>query len=167
MHGMVTVKRGRDEPGLRQLSLFLQNRVGELADTLRHLESEEVRVHAISITDAADHAVVRLIVDKVDKARQIFFETASSFSENLVLGVLVPEERRGLLQLCRALIGAEINIHYIYPMLTQPAGPGGVLVHVDDMGTSVEVLAKRGFDLVFESDLLTDPDGDGDGGPRF
>lgn len=150
---MVSVKRDHGDPGLRQLSLFLQNRVGELADTLRHLESEEVKVHAISITDSVDYAVIRMVVDKTDKARRILGEINVPFSERLVLGVSLPEERTGLLQVCRALIGAEINVHYIYSLLSRPHGGAGVVVHVDDMATSVEALSKRNFDLIFEGDL--------------
>ncbi|MGE3164566.1 MAG: acetolactate synthase [Planctomycetota bacterium] len=161
---MVTVKRGRDDPGLRQLSLFLHNKVGELADMLRHLEAETVRVHAISIMDSVDHAVVRLVVDKTDKARQLFIESGTPLAEGLVLGVRLPDTRSGLLELSRALIGAEINIHYIYSMMARPGGGSAVVVHVDDMATAVEAITQRGFDLVFESDLqpgLEDP------GPRF
>lgn len=161
---MVTVKRGRDDPGLRQLSLFLQNKVGELADVLRHLEAEAVRVHAIAIIDSVDHAVVRLVVDKTDKARQLFIECGTPFAEGLVLGVRLPDNRAALLELSRALIGAEINIHYIYSMVAKPGAGGAVLVHVDDMSTAVDAITRRGFDLVFESDLQP---GIEDVGPRF
>lgn len=154
---MVQTKRGRDHPGLRQLSIFLQNRVGELADLLRHLESESVYLHGISITDSVDFAVVRMVVDDVDKARRIVNEIHLTCSENLVLGVQLPEYRDALLQICRVLIGAEINIHYIYPLLTCPHRQPGILFHVDDIETSVVALTQRGYDLIFEADLPPPP----------
>lgn len=150
---MVTVKRGYDDPGLRQLSIFLHNRVGELADLLRHFESERITVHGLSIADSVDFAVLRIVVDKVDAARRILRDCNLSCSDNMILGVELPDERSGLLQVCRALIGAEINIHYVYSLMSRPHGRPGILIHVDDMGTAVEALTKRGFDLLFENDL--------------
>ncbi|MEM7164077.1 MAG: acetolactate synthase [Planctomycetota bacterium] len=157
---MVKTKRRHDQPGLRQLSIFLQNRVGELADLLRHFEADSVHVHGICVSDSADYAVIRIVVDRTDQARKIIHELGVACSERLILGVEIPDDPKALLQLSRALIGAELNIHNIYPMVTRPTGRPAVLVHVDDIGTAVDALAKREFELIFESDLILDGEED-------
>ena len=60
--------QGYQDPCVRQIGIFLQNQVGELGDVLRHLQKESISVHAISVTDSVDFAVVRLIVDRVEDA---------------------------------------------------------------------------------------------------
>lgn len=157
---MVKTKNRNDQPGLRQLSVFLQNRVGELADLLRHFETDSVTVHGICVADSADYAVIRIVVDRTDKARRIIHELGVACSERLILGVEIPDDNKALLQLSRALIGAELNIHNIYPFVTRPTGRPAVLVHVDDIGTAVEALCNREFELIFESDLELDAETD-------
>ncbi len=145
--------RGYDDPTVTQLSVFLQNRVGELRDVLRRLEAAQVQVHALSVADSVDYAIVRIIVDHVDTARSTLRGAGFAVSENLVLAVGMPPQRDGLLAICQALIGAEINIHYAYPMLTRPKGCSVVIVNVDSRAVASDVLKKAGFDLVDEPDL--------------
>ena len=76
---------------------------------------------------------------------------ACSVSE--VLAVEVGAEDHTLLVLCRTLIHAEINIHYVYSMLTRLRDRAIVLIHVDDNGTAVELLTQAGFHLFYDRDL--------------
>lgn len=145
--------RGYVDPTVTQLSVFLQNRVGELREVLRRLEHAQVLVHALSVADSVDYAIVRLIVDQVETARTSLRGGGFAVSENAVLAVGLPAENRGLLAICQALIGAEINIHYAYPMFTRPKGSGVVIVNVDSRSVAADILKKAGFDLVDERDL--------------
>lgn len=152
MTDMLT-ERGYEEPSVRQISLFLQNRVGELGTVLRHLGKSDIELHAICVDDSVDHAVMRIVVDRFEDARQVLKDcnVASSVSE--VLAVEVGDDDHTLHDICRALIRAEINIHYAYSMLTRPRGRGVVIIHVDDMGTAVELLNQAGFHLFYDRDL--------------
>ncbi len=150
---MVRTARGYRDPSVRQLGVFLQNHVGELADILRHLNKGSILVQAISVTDSVDFAVVRLIVDKVDRAREILSESGFALRESRILAVELPDPRTGLLEICRVLIHAEINIHYVYPMLTRPRGTEVVLIHTDEFDTASDVLRSQEFHLLDELDL--------------
>src|SRR5687768_15106074 len=127
-------ERGYEDPSVTQLAVFLQNRVGALRDVLRRLEAAQVTVHALSVSDSVDYAVVRLIVDKCESAKTALRTNGFPVSENTLLAVELPDDRAGLLAVCQALIAAEINIHYAYPMFTRPRGRGVVLIHVDSFG---------------------------------
>ncbi|MGE4618636.1 MAG: hypothetical protein AAEJ04_02365 [Planctomycetota bacterium] len=150
---MLKTEKDYTDPYVRQLSLFLDNRVGKLREILRYLTTEDILVHAITVVDSADHAIVRLIVDRVGTAHQVLVEHGVPTSTNPILAVEVPNERAGLRMICRALIHAEINIHYAYPMLTRPHGFGVFIVHVDENNTARELLIDDGFKLLDESDL--------------
>ncbi|MFQ5653588.1 MAG: acetolactate synthase [Planctomycetota bacterium] len=138
---------------MHQLAVLLRNNVGELADVLRHLERESVKLHAISITDSVDCAVVRLVVDRTETARQVLSKAGFASIESSLLAVEFPDEECGLLGICRALIQAEINIHYAYAMFSRPHGRAVVLVHVESPSTAAEVLRRRGFCLIDDEDI--------------
>lgn len=150
---MLKTEKDYSDPFVRQLSLFLDNHVGKLREVLRYLTTEDILVHAITVVDSADYAIVRLIVDRVSTARQVLQEHGIPASMNPIIAVEVPNERAGLRMICRSLIQAEINIHYAYPMLTRPHGFGVFIVHVDENNTARELLMNDGFKLLDESDL--------------
>jgi hypothetical protein len=149
-----STQRGYKDHRIRQTSVFLHNKVGELSDVLRHLQSRQVNVRAVAVADSVDFAVVRMLVDQVDIARQTLRENDYSVSESEVLAVELPDQNAGLLQICRALLGAEINIHYAYPMFARRQGNAVVVVHVDETDLAAEALTKRGYQVLAESDLL-------------
>ncbi len=156
---MLQTQRRYDEPAIPQLAVFLDNRVGKLREVLRHLTAEDLLVHAISVVDSADHAIVRLVVDRAEAAYDALREAKFPVVISELLAVEVPNERHGLRMICRALLQAEINIHYAYPMLTRPHGFGVLLVHSDNLHTAAEILDDSGFTLLATADL--------EGGPTF
>lgn len=150
---MLKTEKEYQDPAVRQLSVFCQNRVGQFRDVLRHLEQAMVAVHAISVTDSADFAVVRCIVDRTDAAIKVLKENNFAFTEATVLAVELPDDRKGLLEVCRALIRAEININFAYALITRPKGKAAVVLNVDGFAAAVEVLRRNGFTLLDEHDL--------------
>ena len=103
---MLKTEKDYTDPFVRQLSLFLDNRVGKLREILRHLTSEDILVHSLSVVDSADHAIVRLIVDRVGTAYDALEENGVPTSVNQILAVEVPNERPGILMICRSLLQA-------------------------------------------------------------
>jgi hypothetical protein len=150
---MLQTQRRYDEPSVSQLALFLDNRVGKLREALRHLTAEDVLVHAISIVDSADHAIVRIVVDRAEVAYDTLREVGFPLVISDLLAVEVPNERHGLRMICRALLQGEMNINYAYPMLTRPRGFGVLLVHVENVRFAADVLQDSGFQLLDGSDL--------------
>jgi hypothetical protein len=147
-------ERTYDEQSVTQLAVFLSNRVGELREVLRKLGNAQVVVHALSIDESVDYAVLRLIVDKIEASKQALKGAGFAVSESTLLAVELPEGHAGLLAICQALISAEINIHYAYPMFTRPHGRGVVVMHVDGLQTAADVLKKAGMTLLDERDLV-------------
>lgn len=148
--------RGEDWPCLRQFCVFLENRVGRLNDLLRHIERDDLRVLALTVVDTVDFAVTRIVVDQTDRAREILQLNDFTFLENDVIGVELSTDPQPFLEIFRTLMSAELNVHYIYPLLYRRHGRGAVAVHVDDLDQAAEILKTQGLRLLRESDLIQD-----------
>src|SRR5947208_5232812 len=107
--------RGREWPSVRQFNVFLENRLGALMDLVRRFESSDIRIVSLTVVDSADCAVIRLVLSDTERAREIFEQAKLSFTESDLLVVKLPEHRQPVAQICKALLAAEISIHYAYP----------------------------------------------------
>ena len=143
-------------PTLIQFCVFLENRVGRLNDLLRTIERHDLRIVALSIVDTVDFSVARVMVDDADRARELFDLSDWNYLENELLGVLLPDDAQPYLRICLCLLGAEINIHYTYPLNFRRDGRGTIAIHVDDLDQSSRVLEDGGHTLISESDLRDD-----------
>ena len=146
--------QGYAVPSVRQFSVFLENRVGRLLDLLRHFdEASHVHVAGLNVIDSADHAVIRMIPDNADAARELLKELGIAFSELDVI-VAVIDDAHSLADLCLYLLGAELNISFIYSLIRQSAiGDSIIAVAVDDLTLGGQLLLRKGFNLLGEADL--------------
>lgn len=146
--------QGYQVPCVRQFSVFLENRVGRLLDLLRHFDdASHVHVVGLNVIDSSDHAVIRMIPDNADAARLMLHDLSISFSETDVV-VAVIDESHSLADLCLYLLGAELNIHFIYSLIKQPIiGDSLVAIAIDDLMLGGQLLVKKGFSLLGEAEL--------------
>jgi hypothetical protein len=146
--------RERAWPCLRQFCVFLENRVGRLAELLRHLESIDVRVLAISIVDSVDCANVRLIFNQTDRAREKLELANYLFSESDVVGVELDDDDKPLAAVCTALLKAELNIHHVAMLRYRRRGKSAVALYVDDVDLALRSLEDAGLRVITEGDLV-------------
>lgn len=143
---------GFEPTRVQQFTIFLENRVGRLMTLMRTLEESAGRIIAIAIEESADAALVRLICADTDAGRIALKKGGFSFSETDVLAVELPRKSAPLISICQALLSAELNIHYAYPLLARPRGPA-IALYVDDPTLAAQILIRKGFTLIGESDL--------------
>ncbi|MCH2135806.1 MAG: hypothetical protein MK101_04390 [Phycisphaerales bacterium] len=141
-------------PLVRQFSVFLENRVGRLVDVLRSFDDAiDVQVHGLAVLEASDFAVVRFIPDNADATRILLRERGSAFSEmDLIVCELAPD--RGLSRLCQFLLGAELNIQFMYPLMgdNDDYGPR-MAICCDDNVFAGGILLRKGFRLMGADEL--------------
>jgi hypothetical protein len=70
----------------------------------------------------------------------------------------LPDSAHPLLQICKSLLSAELNIHYAYPLLVKPHGAAALALYVEDHETAAKNLERQGFVLFTENDLNVDDD---------
>jgi|SRR5947207_5207096 len=144
---------GFEPTRVRQFTIFLENRVGRLTSLVRVLEERVGEIVALSIEESADTALVRLICADPDGGRDVLQSEGFHFSEVDVLAVELPKRtRQPLNAICAALLAAEINIHYAYPFLLTKQGPS-LAIYCDDSTLAAQLLIRKGFTLIGESDL--------------
>ncbi len=147
--------RSYQAPMNTQFSVFLDNKVGKLLELVDAIDGEDLRIVALSVMDAADHAVVRMVTSREALARKLLTKQKLPFSEADILIVeLNPQVGRTLSFLCKTLLAAELNIHYAYPLMVRPHGAATIALHTDDQIFSGQILRRKQFTLLGENDLL-------------
>lgn len=146
--------RGRDYPTIRQFTVFLENRVGQLLEMVRRFEGSKVRIVALSINDATECAFVRCLLSHPEQGREILERAGLPMIESDLIGIELPEGTdQPLLRVCTALLQAEVNIIQAYPIIVRPHGLPAVAVMVDNTDMALETLAMKGFTMITERDL--------------
>lgn len=144
---------GQDWPTCRQLSVFLENRLGQLLRVTRLLEDEPISILGMAVDASVDCAVVRLLVNDPDAAVLALRDAGFAVSESELLVVELPPGKRGIMTLCTALITGEVNINYVYSVWAAGGGRPCLAVQVDDIPAAAHVLAKGKFIVVRQSEL--------------
>lgn len=147
--------RGREWPSVRQYNVFLANRVGALLDLVRRFETTDVKLVALTVVETADCAIIRIVPSNAERAYEILKWAKIPFTESDLLVVKLPDNDQPLLTIFKALLEAEINIHYAYPLMigVGPMGCTAVAIHVEDHEAAVNTLNTQGFTLYTENDL--------------
>lgn len=146
--------RRRNYPVIRQFTVFLENRVGKLLEVLRRFENSRVKIAAISISDAGECAFARFLFNLPEQGREILERGGLAIVESDLIGLELPESQQPLLDICTALLQAEVNIIQSYPILVPPHGRSAVAIMVDNIEMGQETLAAKGFKLLTENDLM-------------
>ena len=110
----------------------------------------------LSIVDTIDSALIRLIVNDYERARERFDLSNFTVFETDIIGVELPDEPQPLVRICTALLQAEVSIHYSYPLLFRRGGHGAVAVYVDDIDAGLKALSEGGLNIVTEGTLSED-----------
>jgi len=145
--------RGRDYPTIRQFTVFLENRVGQLLEVVRRFEGSKVRIVALSIVEASECAFVRFLLSHPEEGREVLERAGLAIIESDLIGVELADGAQPLVELCTALLQAEVNIVQAYPLLVRPRGRAAVALMVDNIDMGLETLAAKGFTMITEDDL--------------
>ena len=147
--------RAYSPPSARQFSVFLDNKVGRLYDLLEVFEDHpEVQLCSLNVVEASDYAVIRMIPNNSDIARNLLKNRGLKSSE-LDLLIVELEENHSLTSLCLYLLGAEINIQFAYPLMLRRDGRPTIALAVDDHTLAGQILRNKQFTLLGEADLPT------------
>ena len=139
---------------VRQFSVMLPNRVGALASLVKLLRASNIEVIGLSVQDARDATVARLVLSDPDSAESIFCEKGIPHMASELVVVALREAGPGLLQCLDILMVAETNIDFAYALLPGPDGQALLAMHVEDYEFATSVLNRSGFKLMYEEDLV-------------
>lgn len=137
---------------VKQFSVFAENRVGRLYDLTALFKDNEVHIMALTVLDTTDSAIMRVIVDDPDKARELMINNDFPYTECDVLAVEIADEA-DLKPVLAALLEAEINLHYIYSFIKRPEGRSAVAINTEDTDVATQALNNHGFRVLTQRDI--------------
>ena len=128
-----------------QISVFLENRAGQLAEISGILAENNIDLRAISIAETADYGVLRMIVDNAQKATGILMEHGYLMSMTPVLVVAVPDAPGGIAPVLATLAEGNLDIEYMYSLFTHIEGKAYIVFRVAEAEKFISLLAEKGI----------------------
>ena len=136
-----------------QISVFLENKAGQLADITSILSDNQINMRAINIAETADYGVLRLIVDDASKASSILLEQGFILTMTPVVGVAVPDTPGGLSKVLGVISREEIDVEYRYSVFGQKDGQACMIFRVADSDALTKLLEANGIGTITGEDL--------------
>lgn len=127
---------------IHQISVFLENRAGQLSEITAMLAEDNIDIRAISIAETTDYGLVRMIVDDCKKASDALLKHGNVLSMTPVLAVEVPDRPAGLAQLLKVFEEHHINIEYMYSLFTHREGMAYMVIKTDDEAAVAKAAAE-------------------------
>ena len=123
---------------VKQISIFIENKSGRLAEVARALGEKSVNILALSLADTSDFGILRLLVDKTD-----------------VVAVEVSDQPGGLCEILQTLDEAQINVEYMYAFVERNAGNAVIIFRFDEIDNAIETLQGKGVNILSGEQLYS------------
>ena len=140
---------------VEQITVFLENRSGRLADVAALLAEAGVNIRATALADAADFGILRLIVNDTEKANQVLKAHGFAVSKTHVVAVAVPDQPGGLAQILAAIKSAQLNVEYMYAFVHRRAVDATILFRFDDIDRAVDSLRAAGVRMLSGEEIYS------------
>jgi hypothetical protein len=133
---------------LDQISVFVENRPGRLAEITEILAEAGTDIRAMSIADTQDFGILRLIVNGPDKAVRALKNHDCTVSVTPVLAVEISDKPGGLASVLRVLADGNVNVEYLYAFISRKENNAYVIFRVEDNESAIAVLGAKGISIV-------------------
>ena len=139
---------------IRQISIFLENKPGQLAALCRDLADADINIATLSLADTSDFGIARMIVDDHEKARQVLGGKGHTVNVREVVAVCVPDRPGGMAEVMQVLDKAGANIEYSYAFAFHKGEKAVLVFRFSDNALAEHALAEAGFLTLNEQDVL-------------
>jgi hypothetical protein len=140
---------------VEQIAVFLENKSGRLAEITTVLAQNDVNIRALSVADTADFGILRLIVDKVEKAKAVLKENGFTVGKTHVIAVEVEDKTGGLAKVLQSLTKADINVEYMYAFVNKTAENAVLIFRFEKMEDAITTLQNDGFTILTKDQICT------------
>lgn len=133
---------------IKQISVFLENKSGRLAEVTQVLGQNNIDISALSIADTTDFGILRLIVNNPDMAEKVLRDNDFTVSSTNVIAIGVEDKPGGLYKALSVLEKVEIGIEYMYAFVGKASDEALVIIRVDDSDKAIEALKNNGIKVL-------------------
>ena len=138
---------------VEQISIFLENKSGRLAEVAGVLARAGVNIRALSLADTTDFGILRLIVNDNEKAKKVLKENGFTVGKTEVLAVEVADRPGGLANILNAMRDAGINVEYMYAFVQRSGGNAIIIFRFDELDNAISALQKAGIRILKGEDV--------------
>lgn len=138
---------------VKQISVFLENKSGRLAEVTSILGDSNIDISALSIADTTDYGILRLIVNKPEKAEEVLRSNGLTMSVTSVIAIGVKDEPGGLAKALRVLESGGIEIEYMYAFVSKREEEAMVIIKTGTPEKAVDLLKNNGIDVLSSEEV--------------
>lgn len=138
---------------VEQISIFIENKSGRLAEITRILGEAGINIRALSLADTSDFGILRLIVNDCAKANSVLKENGFTVSKTEVVAVEVPDTPGGLSDILQTLDREAINVEYMYAFVERCGGNAVIIFRFDETDKAIVALKGQNFNMLEGSRL--------------
>ncbi len=140
---------------VRQISVFMENKVGPLAEITTLLAQHQINMRALSVAETQDFGILRIIVEEPEKAEQVLKDNQIIFRESSVLAVLMEDRPGSMAAVVDLLAQAGIPVEYAYAFITRQADNACLILKVKEDEAAEALLEKEGVRSLSDQELNT------------
>jgi len=133
---------------VEQISIFIENKSGRLAEVTRILGEAGVNIRALSLADTSDFGILRLIVDQVDLAKDALKADGFTVNKTEVIAVEVPDKPKGLFGILDTLENGNVNVEYMYAFVERCGENAVIIFRFDDTESAIKVLLDNNINVL-------------------
>ena len=138
---------------IKQISLFVENKPGRMAKVSKTLSDAGVNIRALTVAEAGDFGVIRMVVDDPEKGYQVLHDSGFTVSETEVLAVEMKDIPGGLYEIVNTLGESDVNVDYAYAFVTTKAERALLIIRVDNLEKARKVLTGAGIKLATKDEI--------------
>ncbi|MBN1573843.1 MAG: ACT domain-containing protein [Deltaproteobacteria bacterium] len=133
---------------VEQISVFLENKSGRLAEVTKILSDGGVNIRALYLADASDFGVLRFIVNDTKKAKEVLQKNNFTVVKTEVIAVEVPDRPGGLAEILEILKKDNINVEYMYAFVERSSDNAVIVFRFDETDKAIDVLTKNNITVL-------------------
>lgn len=133
---------------VEQISIFIENKSGRLAEVTHALGDAGINIRALSLADTNDFGILRLIVDHTDQAKQTLKANGFTVNKTEVVAVEVPDRPKGLYGILAILDQGRVNVEYMYAFVERQGENAVIIFRFDDTEEAIAVLSNAGVRIL-------------------
>ncbi len=140
---------------INQISVFVENKAGRLAEITGLLEKNNIDIRALSIADTRDFGILRLIVNDPDTAERVLRDNGFTVSLTQVIAIGINDKPGGLAGAMKTLYENKISVEYMYAFISRTDETAYVILRVEDNEKALDVLKKFHIKILTSEDIYT------------
>ncbi len=139
---------------IKQLSVFVENKHGRLAEITKIIANAGIDIRALSISDTTDFGILRLVVDKPHDAQKTLKEAGLTLSLTDVIRAGVPDKTGGFAETICAIAEKDVGVEYIYTFLSKEKNKTYLIMRVLDNEKAITALESKGYEILDEEGVI-------------